>query len=270
MSDNWFQQGYGGIRGEEEALALKYGPRRFWMPVGSTKNIIFLDDKPACIHEHNPRMGGNWKNWFTCIRDVYQDDPSCCETLSGEYPRYYIGYYTVVNCSEWKDNRGNDRRFEIELYGAKLETLKLLRAKAEEDWGGSLTGKILKVRRTSDKSPAVGNDFTVEKKEIDLVKLWSHAAYKGKKIKDLFEKAKQDEDERHTLSKIFTFQKGADGAWLPSIPIFNYWDVLHPKTPGEIRTFLKAGKVDNPKTKGKDSSEDNRGGDGAADESVPF
>jgi hypothetical protein len=245
---SWFQKGYGGVKGEEDRIATKYGPQRFWMPAKETKTIVFLDDEPACIHEHNPKMGGSWKNWSTCIRDVYPD-----------------GYYSVIDCTKWQDKKGNTYQFEVKLYGAKLKTLKLLQTKMQEDWGGSMTGKVIKIRRTSSDDASVGNDFTLDR-DADMEKLWALATYKGKKIADLYAKALEDEDERHRLSKTFAFKKGENGVWLPEVPTFNYWEVLKPKTPSEMRTFLKAGGVEDP----NDSASPSGGGEGKADENVPF
>ena len=263
--NSWFQKGYGGLKEEEERIATKYGPQHFWMPVNESKVLVFLDNEPACIHEHNPKMNGSWKNWVTCIRDVYPDDPACCETLGADYQRYYVGYFTVIDCTKWQDKKGNTYQFETKLYGAKLKTLKLLQTKTQEDWGGSMAGKVIKVRRTSDKDASVGNDFTLDR-EADMEKLWGLATYKGKKLCEQFEEASQDEDKRHLLSKIFSFQKGEGGVWLPKLPTFNYWEVLKPKSPSEMRTLLKSGRVEDPANTESTSG----GGDGAADENVPF
>lgn len=264
---SWFNKGYGDLKTEEQAIAAKYGPQHFWMPADEAKILVFLDNEPSCIHEHNPKMNGSWKNWLTCIRDVYPDDPACCETLAADYQRYYVGYFTVIDCTKWKDKKGNIYQFELKLYGAKLKTLKLLQTKTKEDWGELITGKVIKVRRTSSKDASVGNDFTVDR-EADMEKLWSLATYKGKKISELFEKATQDEEDRAALLRTFAFEKGEGGLLLPKVPTFNYWEVLKPKSPQDMRTFLKSGKVEDPDA--DSSGPAATGGDGAADENIPF
>ena len=132
-AESWFQKGYGGVKPEEERIATMYGPGRFWMPVESTSKLVFVDDQPACVREHNPKMNGSWKNWTTCIREIYPEDPACCEKLAGDYKSYYVGYYTVIDCNKWTDKRGNTYQFEMKLFGAKIKTLKLLEQKSLED-----------------------------------------------------------------------------------------------------------------------------------------
>jgi hypothetical protein len=269
---SWFNKGYGGVKGEEQAIATKYGPQHFWMPADEAKTVVFLDNEPACIHEHNPKMNGSWKNWITCIRDVYPDEPACCETLAGDYQRYYVGYFTVIDCTAWTDKKGNKYQFELKLYGAKLKTLKLLQTKTNEDWGGGLANKVIKVRRTSAKDASVGNDFTMDR-EADMEKLWSLVTYKGKKLSEQFGKALEDEEERTNLLRNFAFEKGEGGVLVPKIPTFNYWEILKPKAPQEMRTFLKSGKVEDPDADSNAATggaATATGGDGGADESIPF
>jgi hypothetical protein len=268
---SWFNKGYGGVKTEEERVASLYGPSRFWMPPESKSVLVFVDNQPACIREHNPKMNGSWKNWVTCIREMYPEDPACCEKLGGDYQSYYVGYYTVIDCNKWTDKKGNSYQFEMKLYPAKIKSLKLLEQKSLEDWGGSLAGKVIKVRRTDGKSASVGNDFTLDR-EADLEKLWGLANYKGKKIADLFEKATQDEDERAKLLRTFEFQKGENGELLPQLPVFNYMNLLNPKRPAEMRAHLNAGRISDPDsdndsgTSGTNSS----GSAGEADENIPF
>ncbi len=263
---SWFQKGYGGIKPEEDRIATLYGPGRFWMPAETQSLLVFVDNDPACIREHNPKMNGSWKNRVTCIREVFPDDPACCEKLAGDYQSYYVGYYTVVDCNKWTDKRGNTYQYEMKLYPAKIKTLKLLEQKSTEDWEGGLAGKALKVRRTGSKEASVGNDFTLAR-EADLDKLWKLATYKGNKIHELFEKATQSEEERAKLTRIFDFAKGDKGELLPQLPSFNYMSILEPKRPSEMRAFLNAGRVEDPDA---DSGSSNATGTGEADTSVPF
>lgn len=269
---SWFQKGYDGVKPEEERVASLYGPSRFWMPAEAKSLLVFVDDQPACIREHNPKMNGSWKNWVTCIREVYPDDPACCEKLGGDYQAYYVGYYTVIDCNKWTDKKGNTYQFEMKLYPAKIKTLKLLEQKSLEDWGGSLSGKALKVRRTDSKSASVGNDFTLDR-DADMDKLWKLANYKGKKISELFEKATQNEDERNKLLKTFDFARGEKGELLPQLPAFNYMNLLEPKRPAEMRAHLSAGRIQDPDSdngNNASSGTNSSGSAGSADEDVPF
>ena len=66
----------------------KYGPRRLYLKGGTSRDVVFVDDNPACIYEHNPKMNGNWRNWMTCLQGV-NDDVVCCQKL-GLDSRYYV------------------------------------------------------------------------------------------------------------------------------------------------------------------------------------
>ena len=269
MSDDqehsWYQQGYEGVKREEDRLASQRGPQRFWMPAGEKKLVVWVDDDPFCIYEYNPKMNGSWKNWFTDPSEVYPDDTTVQEILQGKFNRYYVGYTTIVDCSKWKDRRGNEYQYELKLFPTKIKSLKLFQSKSE-DWGGA-KGKVVKVRRTSSEDASCGNDFEKDR-EADLEKLWKLITYQGKKIHEWFARALEDEDARASLLKVFNFRKGDGGVLVPEIPTFNYFEVLKPKTPKELRAFLAGAKIDDPD--GDSSSSSGSGTDGEADENVPF
>ena len=247
------------------------------MKKNDRKQLIFVDENPACVHEYNPKLNGSWTNWFTSPKSDpnYSDMESAMTTinkhLGGKYRDYYVGYFTVVDCTEWKSKDGKKNRYELKFFPAKMGSLKLLQSRIE-DFGG-IAGKAINVRRTDEeKSPAVGNVFDMEK-EIDMDKLWDHVMYQGKLIKDLFAEALEDDAKRATLTSTFNFKRGDGGILIPGVPTFNYMNLLKPKTPAELRTFLAGSLVESPDFgpgSGSGTSDRSGAGDGAADENIPF
>ena len=264
---SWYTQGFGGVKKEEERMQQAYGPPRFWIKPGSKTQIVFLDDEPACIHEHNPNMNGSWKNWFTCIKDVYPDEPECCLTI-GHDTRYYVGYFTIVDCTEWKDQKGHLHQFEIKLFPAKMKTLKLLQSK-KEDRDNRLAGRVYRVGRTDKQSPGCGNDFEFDR-DADLAKLFQVTEYKGKKLSEMFKSDKPEDVER--LKKLFNVGNSV----APRLVPFNYYSVLQPKTPKELREVLRGAKFDKSafddadNKSDKDKDEDGKNTQRKADDDIPF
>lgn len=183
---SWYDTGFGGMKHEEDRLAALSGPQRFWIPSGGNKLFVFLDDEPCCIYEHNPKINGSWKNWITCLNGVSDDIP-CCEIL-GDKTKYYVGYFTVIDCSDYTDKKGNKYQYELKLLPAKIKTLKKFRRKKEER--GSLVNTLFKATREDDKSPSCGDEFEFQR-EADLAKLLPLVIYKGKKLVELIAKANE-------------------------------------------------------------------------------
>jgi len=265
---SWYSKGYDGVKDEEERLASSRGPQRFWMPGGEKKEGVFIDgalddaDSPFCIYEYNPKINGSWKNWFTDPSEMYPDDTTVQDILKGKYNRYYVGYHTFMDSSKWKTKQGKVFQFELKLFPAKIKSLKLLQSKAE-DWDG-LQGKVVKIRRTSSEDASCGNDFE-KLREADLEKLWKIVTYQGRNISEWFEAAKDNEEERAKLVRVFNFRKGDGGMLIPEVPTFNYFEILKPKTPKELRRFLAGVTIDDD-----DDNSSSGGSAGEADEKVPF
>lgn len=264
---SWYTQGFGGLKTEEDRMAQQYGPPRFWIKAGTKTQIVFIDDEPACIHEHSPKINGSWKNWFTCLKDSNPEDAACCEIL-GFDTRHYVGYFTIIDCTEWKDQKGNVHNFEIKLLPAKLKSLKLLQSK-KEDRDNRLAGRVYRVSRTDGNAPGIGNDYEYDR-EADFEKMFKVANYKGKKLAELFKAEKEDELAR--LKKTFKLQMEG-GSILPRVPVFNYWEVLKPKSPKDLRDVLRGAKIekdDDSSGGGGSKSGEGGGGGGKADDDIPF
>jgi hypothetical protein len=261
---SWATTGFGGNQKEEQRLATLYGPNRVWIKAGGSQEWVFIDDEPLCIHEHNPKINGDWKNWLTCLQNISEDGVPCCEIL-GAKSRYYVGYFTVVDLSKWTDKKGNVHQYEVKLLPAKLQTLKKLARKKEDK--GSLIGALYKVHRETEKSPSCGDDFEYIR-DADLSKLFEVANYKGKKLSELYGKAVEDPVVAHMLKQTFNLKYGDDNKILPKIAPFNYLSLFEPKSAKDVRSFLKGAKIE-----GWDDSKgggEKGGGGSSADEEVPF
>ena len=72
-------KGYDVFEEKERAAEEKQKSyvNRFWLPGDSNAKIVFLDDNPPIIEEHQLQIDGDWKNWFTCLRMVGEVCPIC-------------------------------------------------------------------------------------------------------------------------------------------------------------------------------------------------
>jgi hypothetical protein len=265
---SWYDTGYTGVKKEEER-ATTFAPDRVWMPAGGKKELVFVDDEPVCIHEHAPKINGDWKNWLTCLKDVY-DDVACCSVLNElDYKPYYIGYYTVIDCSEWTDKKNNKHQYEVKLFPAKLKTLKRLQMRRNDPARGAFAGKLFSVMRVDEKSPSSGDEFEVVK-DADMSKLFTLATYKGKKLSEHFAKG-VDEESIARLKNIWKLDV-VEGKAANKIVPFNYFKILHPMTPKDVRSLLGSSKIDKREEFGGGSGGGaaTGGGSGSVDESVPF
>lgn len=139
---------------------------RFWLPAEGSTKIIFLDDDPPIIEEHQLKIGGDWKNWFTCLRLVGESCP-ICDVL--EDNPYTIGFYTIIDTAEWTDKRGGVHKNERKLFPAKFKALQMLKRLSQKR--GSLAGCCFDVYRSSRDAFNTGDVFDFEGKlEADQIK----------------------------------------------------------------------------------------------------
>lgn len=271
MSDDasWYNQGYDGMKKEEDRISTMGGPNRIWIKPGTSCDFVFVDDEPVCIYEHNPKIDGSFRNWITCVKGIY-DEAICCDEM-GEKTRYYVGYYTVVDCSKWTDKKGNTYQYEVKFLPAKLKTLKKFKRKKEDRiaaGAGGLAGCLYKATREDEKSPNVGDEFEFTR-TVDMEKLFQVANYKGKKLSDLFAKA-SDQPNQDRLRKIFNIKVGADGKVVNEIPAFSYMDLLRPKSMKDLKEALKNVEEKDPSPGGSNTPSTKSSGPSGADNDVPF
>lgn len=252
----WFSTGYEGMKQEEQRLATLYGPNRIWIKPGGSAEFVFVDDQPCTLYEHNPKINGDYKNWLTCLAGMYE--PVCCEKLGGK-TKYFVGYYTTVDCTKWTDKKGNTHQFELKFYPAKVKTMKRLEMRFK---GKGLTNQLWKSTRLDDKSPNVGDEFEIIR-DVDMAKLFEVANFKGKLLKDQYKAALGgDAEAMKWLQRYFQLAKDAEGKLIPKLTPFNYEELLAPKSPTEVRSLLSGVEIE----------ADGDGGDAktGADEDIPF
>lgn len=163
---------------QEEALiqqkkeANKDKVHRFFMPVGESRRITFLDgaltpdqayfDVPA-IREHNLRINGKWGNFFPCIAE--QEPCPCCEEEQGGNA-YVVAFFTVIDHTPHTYN-GKTYENQVKLFAAKSSTMAILLRHALKPHINGLAGATFDVFRTGDKSASVGTEFEfVEKNDV--------------------------------------------------------------------------------------------------------
>lgn len=265
MGESWYSDGFDGINDEERRLDEAQGPHRLWIPGGSAKDIVWVDDVPMCVHEHNPKMNGNFRNWLTCQQGVY-DEVVCCQKL-GVKGRYYVGYLTAVDCSVWRDNRGNEHQYEMRLVPMKLRSLKKFRRKKDDR--GAMLSTLWKLSREDDNSASIGDDWDFQR-DIDMDKMFEFVNYRGTKLSELWETAEGDPEAMARVLRVFQIKPDEEGKLPRIVPAFNYMEVLKPKPPKELRLHL--GGVQDDEDSGQRSSGGGGGGGGGAakEEKVPF
>jgi len=175
MAD-WYSTGKEAEQKVEQELARQQAAReereknniwRMWLPGGSETEVTFLDPEnkhpdgyplPFVFTEHQLKINGNWRNWFTCIGE------GCPLCEAGDRP--YLGAaYTVINHKEWTDKKGGVHKDEINLLVVKPAINVILRKAAARRNG--LRGWFVAVARTSEKAFATGDSFDfIERREV--------------------------------------------------------------------------------------------------------
>lgn len=263
---SWYDTGFDGVNKEEQRIQSMSGPRRLWLPPGSGRDLVVIDDDPFCIHEHNARVNGRWDNEHTCMKNIEDPCESC--TRLGERSRYYIGYLSCIDCSKYVSKKGNTYQYEAKLVGAKLGVLKKWRRKKEER--GSLAMMKTKVFREDNKKPSTGDDWEFVEPVKDDAALFKLANYKGKSLAELWDKADENEQSMQLLSKVFQLETGDDGKLIRRVVPFNYMEILKPRGNDFLRELL-GGASKEELTGDTDADKDDSGSGGnGAEEDVPF
>lgn len=130
---------------------------RFWLPSEGSAKIVFLDDNPPIIEEHQLQINGNWRNWFTCLRIVGETCP-ICDKLNNK--PYTVGFYTIIDTTEWTDKNGVVHKNELKLFAAKFKTLQILKRLSGKR--GGLVGCVFDVFRSSIDAANTGDVFEYE------------------------------------------------------------------------------------------------------------
>lgn len=145
--------------------------RRFYLPAEHKSRVTFVDGNvhpkgyklPFAFMEHNLKLNGHWRNWFTCI------GKGCPLCEHGNKP-YLATVYTVIDHNKWTDKQGGIHENEPRLFVAKTSAQRILKAKAEKK--GGLQGWTVEVTRVKSESPSTGDDFDFEERNgFDISKI---------------------------------------------------------------------------------------------------
>jgi hypothetical protein len=190
------------------------------------------------------------------------DEVVCCQLL-GPQSRYYCGYLTVVDCSLWTDQKGNQHQYEMRLLQFKLKSLKKLRRKKEDK--GVLAGTLWRFTREDDGSPICGDDWEFLR-SVDVQKMFDLVTYRGKKLPQLWDEAEGNAEAMAKIKRVFQIEP-VDGKLPRIVPAFSYFNVLAPKAPKDLRLMLVGVEKDDDDRKKGSSSGD---GSPTKSEDVPF
>lgn len=257
---SWYNQGFKGVENEERRIAASATPNRLWIPAGTGRDIVLIDDEPFEIYEHNARINNSWRNHHTCMKGM-EDTCISCTTL-GAQSRYYVAYLSGVDLTATTDKKGNKYQYEQKLIGAKLGLAKKWRRKKEDR--GSLLFTRWKVHREDAKKPATGDEWEYVETltEEKLEKLFELANYRGKKLTEHWEKAEQDAGYLQALQRQFLLPEMDNGRLPRTLVPFNYFELLKPMGNDAAKSFI-AGAA-------KDDDEAPAAPEGADEDDVPF
>lgn len=240
----WYKTGYEAAEEEEKRQEERKqelpSPDRFFMLVGKSIDVVFVDDNPFSVNEHQFKdFNGSLRNWMTCMTSMDPNKNDCCLDL-GYYS--FISYRTVVDCGAWTDKNGKKHQYELKLYPAKVGTTKRLAVKKREF--GTLDMRMFTVTRVNDQSPTVGDEFSSKRVIDDPAKMFNVLTYRGRSLKELWAKinAKPPAERAVLIQRLEeTFVVKTEGGLLvPSVPVFNYKAVLSP--PENMEQYREATK----------------------------
>lgn len=236
---NWFETGVEGVEREKvEREKKRLVPWRFFLKVGQSCRIVFLDDftrtravelpgsgevvkqpiVPFCFNEHNLTVDGDWKNWYTCIAKI---DPPCPICSAGHY-KYYIGMYSVL--ASYEGDNGVER-WTKKLFACKIdgiERVRLKQAQYKKDGripDGQFQFGMFHVSRASERSVVTGDD-------LEFIKRLT----------------------REEVAKLLPQpQQGQEPI---SIDPYDYMKLFAPKPKTELDELLRSNRVQPPRKKG--------------------
>jgi hypothetical protein len=151
---------------QARAEAAKNSVRRLWLPASGETTVTILDDAkhpegyplPFVFNEHQLKMNGHWRNWYTCIGEG-------CPICAQDNRPNLMAAYTVINHAEFTDKKGNVRKDETNLLMVKPAINKILRKAASRR--GPLRGWKVEITRNTEQSYSSGDVFDfLERREI--------------------------------------------------------------------------------------------------------
>lgn len=163
-------------------------PFRFFCPVGETRQIVVIDDKPEELffrYEHNlqDKHSKRWSVFCACI----EEHANCPVCKAETRPPYFGMFLTILDLTPYESEKHGTIEWSKKLMVVKTAQQKKIIRLAEKH-GGSLRGMILNMTRDGDKDASIGNDIEFEDfmNEDELEEFVTEFEYKdaqGKKRK---------------------------------------------------------------------------------------
>lgn len=169
MSSEWYKKGEEGFetsRKIQEERAAQYGPNRFWLKVGSSAKVTFLDTEGFYFHEHDLQINGKWGNHFTCLKDFSE-----CPLCDAGHRSGYVCAYTIIDHSEYETKNGGKVKNQKKLLIVRPAVINKL-SRRRETLEGNLTHGLFLFTRDSKDECRTGEDIEFVKRldPKDLVK----------------------------------------------------------------------------------------------------
>jgi len=171
----WYQKGKDGVkRSKQEDAAAKArreqrGPRRFWLDNGTSAKATFLDTPAFFLYEHNIKIGKDFHNFFTCIKDL-----DTCPLCEAKYMPSYIMVGTIINHKKSVDKKGQVHQHEKQLIVLKGQARQNMLRKIKKRGGDITMTRFEMSRGDSSTECATGEDFEflgkVDKKKLLALK----------------------------------------------------------------------------------------------------
>jgi hypothetical protein len=169
-ANDWVVEGGGFDNLPDEE---KYKPRRFWIPPGEEKELVFLDGdqmfsprEPFKFYEHQFFHDGSWNNYETCVPGK-KDGKNLCFFCSPKMKavksnrRYFVGAFTVIVTTPYKIKKGPRKGKVVTnmpmLLCAKIKSLKTMSRKLMKH--KVLVGAKFSAYRTDEESAGIGDEF---------------------------------------------------------------------------------------------------------------
>lgn len=135
--------------------------------------LVFLDGAGFWVHEHNLKLEGKWGNFFTCTKDFQPCD--ICNQMNDK--SIFTCYFTVIDTRKFVKKDGTISKFRKVLFPAKGAAIDVLEGIKKQH--GDLRGLVIDVKRTSDRDPNCGRDFSVVLKDGKVARLNPASKFEG-------------------------------------------------------------------------------------------
>jgi hypothetical protein len=164
-STSWFAIGDDRDEDEFKQITREF-QSRFYLKKGATKKVVILSDQPLTFREHQVKIDGNWRNWFTCINKTSDRCPLC---ESGNKSNVVKAFWILDPEGYYSEKEGKQKK--------NVETLLVMKTQSYEPFKTTVTAyfdtkkihygglKVSIARSKGKNSPNTGDVFVVQGKD---------------------------------------------------------------------------------------------------------